>query len=230
MEYTVTRAMSLLKTLEARYAKKCGEAQTEGGIIRRRTASTADTPEAPKLIAVQHGNNLRSPFSSYRREDFENEATASFQSIRDLRKRIIKIKVAIAKSNCDTTVTIGGETMSVMEAIIMKRSIDLWKMEYEAEKKALAAARKSHEEALNENKKQVESLLLAHASATTAEKKSAEEKYQTMIDTTCAVSFVDPNGIQSSIEKLEEEIQNLDTELDYVLSESNATTLIEIPD
>ena len=50
MEYTITKSLSLLKTLKARYNKELNNLE---------------------CIAVKHGSKLRRPYSSYKPDDFK---------------------------------------------------------------------------------------------------------------------------------------------------------------
>ena len=54
-----------------------------------------------------------------------------------------------------------------------------------------------------------------------------EKKAKESIESLYKVSFVDPIMIEEEIEKLDKEISDFKTEVDYVLSESNSTTFIE---
>ena len=58
------------------------------------------------------------------KEDFEERAKASYQSVTDLIANRNTLKSAIVKSNAVTEVTINGKTMTVAEAIERKNSID----------------------------------------------------------------------------------------------------------
>ena len=59
-----------------------------------------------------------------KKEDFEERAKASYQSVTDLIANRNTLKSAIVKSNAVTEVTINGKTMTVAEAIERKNSID----------------------------------------------------------------------------------------------------------
>ena len=60
----------------------------------------------------------------FKKEDFEDRAKASYQSVTDLIANRNALKSAIVKSNAITEVTVNGKTMTVAEAIERKNSID----------------------------------------------------------------------------------------------------------
>ena len=56
-------------------------------------------------------------------EEFKKRTTSDFQSLNDLIKRRNQVKNAIVSSNAVTKVTVGGQTMTVAEAIEYKTII-----------------------------------------------------------------------------------------------------------
>jgi Tfp pilus assembly protein FimV len=140
-----------------------------------------------------------------------------------------KIKAAVVKSNALTMVLLGGEVISVAEAIERKRSIEL--------KRQLSVSLKSQFKrvtdivtTLNEKVDQTIELNLAtiygndkgkvdpSMYAAIAEPQKAQKE----------AALIDPAKVQQWIEKLDDEISLIDTELDFLLSEINAKTEIEV--
>ena len=96
MKYSITRALAELKLLKNRYNKE----------VQRLS-----------LIAVKRGMKIRPPYTSFKEEDFIKTAESQYQSIIALRRRMDEIKLAIDKSNFETTVKIGdkeGEITNVL--------------------------------------------------------------------------------------------------------------------
>ena len=62
------------------------------------------------------------------------------------------------------------------------------------------------------------------------QKEAARKDAEAYVEKTKALSMVDPCEVSNLIEKTDEEITQFKTNIDYVLSESNSTTYIEIPD
>ena len=214
-EITITQALSTLKVLEKRLKAKLGV--SDNG---RRTLNAN-----LKLVAVSRGSHLRDPYTSYKEEDFIATAKASMQSIEDLDERIITIKNAIAASNAVTMVKIAGKEMTVQEAIIRKQYSELRKQKIEAYKAELKRAREEFQEVVDENRSYAERL--ANGESSDSKKfKDAEE----FVSNTYAASLIDPCDLQNKIERMEQDFEDFVANIDFVLSESNATTKIIIPD
>lgn len=208
MKVTITRALSELKTLKARHEKEVSES---------------------KLIGVLHGYKLRSPYTGYTKESFASQASSMYQSIVDIEKRIIEIKTKIDISNFNTRVIIGGKELSVLEAINLKSLIDFKKRRLLTMKSQLRKARTSYEEAIEENNRKVEKQVQDQTSAGNKDPK-IEEQIRNSVDSINAVSFIDPVKLEEAISVLEKEISDFENEVDFVLSESNSTTYIEVSD
>lgn len=165
----------------------------------------------------------------YKEEDFEKEVKSKYQSVSDLIKFKIKVKTALIKSNSETLVSISGESMTVADAITLKSSIDLKKSLHANLLTKFSKVRSKigvHNEKIEDN-----ALLLA---------KSALQKDNVKINDGDAIAItepymnknlahiVDPIDIKKEIDRLETEIEEFETNVDAVLSESNAITVIEV--
>lgn len=214
-EITITQALSTLKVLEKRYKANLS-------VGRRSLSGTGSVT----LVAVKHGANLKAPYSSYKEDDFIERAKASMQSVEDLYKRIITIKNAIAVSNATTMVKIGGKEMTVQEAIIQKQYSELRKLKLDAYKEELRRARETYQEALDDNQRRVDDLMKNDSS----DSNKNRDNIAKVIEDTWGVSLVDPCDLQNKISELEQEIEDFESNVDFILSESNATTRIYIPD
>lgn len=211
MKYTITRALSELKTLKDRYVKELSKLN---------------------LVAVKHGSKLRAPNSSYKEEDFCDQAKAMYQSICDLERRIQEMKNKIDISNFTTKITIGEKEMTVQEAINLKNHIIGLKEDRLMYLKSLSTqAHNSFDRALDENKAKVERMTSdKNSSSSTVKSGEIEEDAVKYVEKLYAVELVDPLKIDDEIKSLEKEITDFKTNIDYVLSESNSVTFIEIPD
>lgn len=211
MKITITRALAELKMLKVRYSSEL-------------SSST--------LIAVAQGSKLRKPNTQFSKDDFEKRAKEQYQSIEALRKRAIRIKEEIDKSNSTTKVNIAGTEMTVQQAIARKNFIPLWKDELRIMKAQYARAQAESEAAQAENKARVETIVRDQATAAkaTADIKATEKAAVETIEGIYGVAFVDPLKLKEKIDALEKEITDFETNVDYVLSESNSTTLIDIED
>lgn len=203
---SITRAFSLKKTLEERYSKEIA---------------------ASKLIGVKIGKKMAGEYISYTPEDFEKQAVEKFQSIKDLAKRLVEVRTKIDRSNFITEVEIGGTKMTVLEAIRKKDEIEKKEELLSYLRSQLRKQRQHFETAIDKNKSRVEKIV-SEQTAAGSKDKDLEEIAIKNIEALYAVSFVDPIGIEKEIETLEKEVEEFKSEVDYVLSESNSTTFIDL--
>lgn len=213
MKYTITRALAELKLLKSRYTKEVYDLDP---------------------VAIKHGNSLRSPYSQYKQEDFEKQATAEYQSVCDLERRIEEIKNKIDASNFTTKVMIGEREMTVQEVLNYKNNILALKRTrlgiLQSKKKN---ATTEYDKAIVENKNRVDKIVSEKNSNPGTATKSAKDIEAEAVDTLnklYAIEMVDPIKIDAEIEKLSKEIETFEHNIDFVLSESNSITTIEIPD
>jgi FtsZ-binding cell division protein ZapB len=172
---------------------------------------------------------LRNPQSAAVREEQEAfcaQAQAGFQSVIGLIQRRQALKSAVLRSNAVTQVTIGGETMTVAEAIERKNSIKFeqsllqeLQSDFRCENRNLETARQSFRERLDrfiEGQEKIlkEPALLAQATSTFT---GLHEPV-----------LLNPIGVEEKIEILSEEVENFLLEVDFALSESNARTTVTV--
>lgn len=206
-EITITKALSRLKTLELRYRKAV---------------------DRLSLVAVKHGSKLRSPNSTYKVEDFEKKAKEDLQSVMDLYDNIIKLKCAIAESNNATIINIAGQEMTVQKAIILKQYVDERSRLLTKMKNELTSARASYEDALDDNERKIEKMLIGDDDK--SQKSSVRKETEEYVSSTRAVDLIDPCDLQKQIPEFEKNYSDFVGNIDYVLSESNSITKIEISD
>lgn len=159
-------------------------------------------------------------------EEYNKKVEGNFNAIIDLIKRRELIKAKIMHSNTITKVNVAGEEMTVAEAIERKNTI-------EYKKKLLNRLRADLQMALDEMENgniilldKLESFL----EATLGDNPSSKEieTVSEMFKEKNELKLYNPINIEKKIEKLEEEIEDFLMEVDFVLSESNSKTTIEI--
>lgn len=159
-------------------------------------------------------------------EEYNKKVEGNFNAIIDLIKRREQIKAKIMHSNTITKVNVAGEEMTVAEAIERKNTI-------EYKKKLLNRLRADLQTALDEMEDgniilldKLESFL----EATLGDNPSSKEieTVSEMFKEKNELKLYNPINIEKKIEKLEEEIEDFLMEVDFVLSESNSKTTIEI--
>lgn len=160
--------------------------------------------------------------------EFEESAKSSYESFNDLLSRRGNLKNAIVTSNANTQVIISGVSCSVAEAIEKKTSIGVKKAllrHLRIQKARLDSELENSRATLNSNLDRFIEQNLGK------DRKTNKEDFDNIAKPYIEaneVTVVDPVGIASQIETLESEIEEFETNVDIVLSESNAKTTITI--
>lgn len=153
---------------------------------------------------------------------------AKYTSVNDLIKRRHAIKAAIIKSNAETEVTIGDETMTVAAAIDRKDAII-------HEDALLQELRRQYTETVTAYNYAVKALE-QHTDRRLAEDKPndrtlTDEEHNGIVRNTkkrYEPHLVDPLALRKEIDELTERITQFRLNVDVVLSESNAKTEFEL--
>lgn len=165
-----------------------------------------------------------------KKEDFEERAKASHQSVTDLIANRNSLKSAIVKSNAETMIEVAGKAMTRAEGIERKNSI-----EYEEE--LLNEMKKQYASAIatvdKENKKvdnKVDELIstLVGKDSTKQLSKEDQEAVEKPYRSKNEFEFIDPIGIFDKILALEADIDGFKSNIDSQLVLSNATSFIEV--
>lgn len=153
---------------------------------------------------------------------------SNYTSVSDLIDRRAKIKSAIIKSNALTEVKIKDRVLTVAEAIDEKISIS-YKInllnELKKQHKQCSALVSQHNEKAQQNAENFVNGLYTDKTQVDINKiKALKEDHIKNNE----AELVDPLDISKIIQELETYIEDFKSEVDYVLSESNATTFIEV--
>lgn len=181
-----------------------------------------------EMIPSGHQQKDRLVNGVYERADFENNASAKYQSVIDLIDRRNKIKSAIVIANGITKVTIASKEMTIADAINLKAVIEF-------RKKLIESLKKKHNQQkaiVEKHNTQVDAnaLKLAEAALQKQNVKIGDDDVQKVIapfvEANKAV-LVDPLKVETKVQELEKEVSDFEAEVDAVLSEINAVTFIE---
>lgn len=162
----------------------------------------------------------------YQPQESTKDAISKFQSINDLIERRKKIKSAIITSNATTKVIICSQEMTVAEVIETKSSI-------KHKKTLLAILKNQYGTAVNtiENINAKVRKELENKSTRDADKEKQQmslEEFSKMYINLHGVELYDPLKVTLKIEQLEKYITQFEQEVDYILSEKNAITVITL--
>lgn len=203
---TIHRALAELKLIDAKIVKRIAELNPVG---------------------LKQGDSKVDGLLS--EDEFKTNANSKFESIVALINRKQKIKSAIVKSNSETKVTIGGNTMTVADAITFKTMVALKTMLVDKLTKSKSLAVGS----MNKNNETIamNAKSLGEAAVGKDNVDAKKENYEAIVKTyteSNKFNLVDPLEIDKKIETLETEIDNYQMEVDAALSEINSTTFIEL--
>jgi len=204
---TVTEALNELKLLDKRIKK---------------TIDAGDYVGSAKKSSDKIGHMTKA--------EYEAKAKASLQSAMDLIARRDKIKAAIVYSNAITEVVVGNTTMTVAEAIELKTSIEYRRMLLEELVDQYDDARCDVANNNYRADQAVDRLREQYVGKTTEGKLDTEgfevlaENYHKLND----YALVDPNNILDVITKMENEINDFESNVNTALVIKNATTFIEV--
>jgi len=207
MKMSVTRALAELKLLDKRIHTVMNSA---------------------KFVDFSIGEKAVNGYAS--NKEYEDKVKSAYQSVKDLIKRRNDIKSAIVLSNAMTKVRIADKEYTVAEAIERKTSIQyeeqlMQKMKNEYTKVTNNINRKN-EEVKEELNRKLDALYGREAKTKVDENNELVKSYRNDNE----AKMIDPLHIRSAYEKLEQEIDEFLSEVDFVLSTSNTLTEIEVPE
>lgn len=204
-EMTITRALAELNLLDSRIQKKIIES------------------DFVYFVSKKNKNQISS-------EVLTSNAKSHYQSITDLIERRKKIKSAIILSNASTRVNLNGVEMSVAEVIEMKQLVPFYrsllqKMKHNREQVTTQVER-SNQQMENE----LQRLLEVSFGKQTTMKTNADdiENISKTYRDNNRSEILDTINIDNKIKDLEDTINSLETESNFILSESNALTKIKV--
>lgn len=163
------------------------------------------------------------------KDKVKSRASAEFQSYMDLVKRRDSLKRAIVLSNASTRVKIGAWEGSVAEAIEHKSALVHKTSLLDAMKEHLQEKRSQFEAAQSQLNSRLERLLQSELGKDVKTNPDTLAALTNTFRSNNKVEFVDPLDLAVKIGELEEEISSFETNVDWVLSESNGKTMIEVP-
>lgn len=161
-------------------------------------------------------------------DEFVKKAKSQMQSYNDLLSRRQAIKSAVVLKNALTRVKVGSWEGSVAEAIEYKRSVSYKRSLLETMKNQLTQARSMFEVDQQQVQRRLDVLLSSELGKDVRTNPETITSLTTSFLETNKVELVDPLNLAEKIKVLEEEIDSFETNVDWVLSESNGKTLIEV--
>lgn len=209
MKMSIHRALAELKTLDSRIGKATDK----------------------RFIGYKKLSAKKEARTNLELNDFEKEVIGNYDSVIALIKRRNKIKEAVVNSNAITMVEIGGKLYTVASAIERKESIryekDLLtqlKLQYDF---VLSTVNKSNDKVEEQLEKKIDAMVGAENASKNVELVESFSKQYRELN---AYEVLDYLNLKELIDKLEKEIDDFETEVDFKLSTSNSITEVEIED
>ena len=163
-------------------------------------------------------------------QSYEEIMKSNSQKVDDLVKRASAIKRAVVLSNATTKVTIVGQEYTVAEAIEIKnhgielKLAVLKKMQADY-KQSVTLISRENGDSLTERAN--DHVIALFGSSEKSKSEECEKAQKTFIEQN-SYDLVDPLNILKKIEELEKEIDQFTSEVDSILSTSNALTSIDV--
>ena len=207
---TITQALSELKVLDSR--------------IRSSTRS---------LVLVAAKRKSETTIGGRSVEKFKQEEKSKLQQIEKLIENRSEIKRKVIKSNAETSVTIAGVVMTVAEALEYKSSIG-YKIELRDRMNAsLSDAIKRENLLKDELERKVSSMTDSAMQASGSTSKSDGSgivEMITQLQKNMTPDFIDSvdGGLQARVEALDVEIDEFISNVDIIITISNASTIIRL--
>ncbi len=162
------------------------------------------------------------------KDKHKKETEAQLQSFQDLVKRRDAIKRAIILSNAQTKVKIGSFEGSVAEAIEYKMSIRFKRSLLDSMKSSLTSKREEYERMKGQVDSRLERLLQSELGKDVKTNPETISALTNSFRENNKVELVDPLDLAVKAQTLEDELDAFQTNVDWVLSQANATTFIQV--
>lgn len=162
------------------------------------------------------------------KDKHRKETESQLQSFNDLTKRRDAIKRAIILSNAVTKVKIGCWEGTVAEAIEYKSSIRIKRDFLEVMKSNLQTKREEFERMKAHVDGRLERLLQSELGKDVKTNPETITALTNSFRENNKVELVDPLDLATKVANLEDELDAFETNVDWVLSESNGKTVIEV--
>lgn len=177
------------------------------------------------FIAV--ANKKADKINGVARDEATKKMIANLDSVTAIFANRKILKSAIAESNVNTTVMVGGETMTVLDAIERKAYVNTERSLLLNLKSKMNQCVQSLARYEEDSKAALERQLSALAKQQGITAELIEATRNNFIENN-TIELVDPNHLSEFIDKFEAKLDQFSTEVDYVLSESNSQTFIDV--
>ena len=166
--------------------------------------------------------------SNYSEEEFKKSTLSEFQSLNDLILRRDNLKNAIMKSNSVVEVELGGNKMTVSQAIEYKKTIDYKKKLLDTLKRQRQSVTIEYESHKQRVQNKIDDNIRVICGKDSKPDETVIKSVSEGITKGDPIEIFDPIGLDKVIKEMETSIEDFTANVDYVLSESNALTTITV--
>jgi len=198
--------------------------------VKHLDAQIADAINTLEIARVTKGEGDFRAFTggSQKIEDFEAKVKSDYQSLNDMIAHRAALKAAITISNTTTKVTVAGKEMTVAEAIEAKAQLSIQEAIIARMSQQYVAVNTLYNREKTAYEQKEEKALEAYG---TRDKAPKEEELKVILKPlrekqSPAVS--DPLDSAKVIEERKKALEDFRVEVDFVLSESNASTKVDV--
>jgi hypothetical protein len=160
--------------------------------------------------------------------DFTKSAKANLQSYKDLLNRYNTIRSKVVVSNATTRVSVASVEYSVAEAVERKRSIEMEKTMLDVLRSQFKLANADIESHQKVQQDRLDKLLLQELGKDSKTNVDVVDALTETFLKNNKAELIDPLGLQEVIATMEKSIQDFESNVDWVLSESNGRTVIVV--
>lgn len=207
---------------------------TQGNVSRMnmhrllRRLKTYDTRIKDLLNDSTFVATLTTKFVNYNdAEGVEERIKANYQKLQALINNKAILEQAKIMSNSKTMCEIGGKTYTVAEAIKRKENLAMEKQVLKALRSQRAAAVVNYNNEIDRMNTAVESKVRTIFGENPTDTEAVETYIKNYGDKN-APKFIDPLNLETLIDELAKSINDFEVEVDAVLNESNAITIVEV--
>lgn len=162
------------------------------------------------------------------KEKFEQNSQGCIDSFVDNLERLRNLKVARNIANATTKVCVSGQEMTIDEAIVRKATASYLQQFIQGIKQQYVGAVNTVNAASQEVERKIEAQVIAIGGSS---KKVSEEEMKTiraMMERSTGKEIVVGKNVEAFLEKSMAEIEKFMVEVDFVLSEANAMTQVDV--
>lgn len=183
------------------------------------------------MVSVTQGVDKKTPFAGMNIDDLTKQIQADHDELQSLINRRFNLKRQLIIANANTKVTVSGKEYSIAEAIELKKLVPMKEAVVKGLRQQLNAVQAQLDKNADELRKACEQTannLVGKDSDDVELRKATLEMVTKNLEDKNKFFILDPKNIRKRIEELDTEINEIKNELDYRLSEINATTFIEV--